>query len=243
MGGSQLETGISNQAHKASLGESLVAARERRGLSRETVVQQAHIPAHYLRMLEDDDYRLISDQLYLLPFLRKYANFLNIDPDETAMRLLHEVQRIDDSPPPVLLDEPLNAIQHYRRRNWSKPIMFGGLIAVIIGAYIAQSRHKDADSIPTPTLEPPQTAIVSPSLSASEGAPNSFLATESASATSLSQPHSSSSQQSISGTTTPMRGSTQAVNQEMMVPVVSRNRQLSNSSRGRNPGARQVARH
>jgi len=243
VGGNQLETETLNQERKTSLGESLVAARERRGLSRETVMQQAHIPAHYLRMLEDDDYRLISDQLYLLPFLRKYANFLDIDPDETAMRLLHEVQRVENSPPPVRLDEPLDVIRRYRRRNWSKPIMFGGLIAVIIGAYIAQSRHKDADTIPAPTLQPPQAAVVSPPSSASEGAPNSFPATQSANAASVSQQHSSGAQQPISGTTTPMRGGTQAVSQAMMVRVVSPNRQLSNSPRGRNPGARQVPGH
>ena len=243
MGGNQLETETLNQARKASLGESLVAARERRGLSRETVVQQAHIPAHYLRMLEDDDYQLISDQLYLLPFLRKYASFLDIDPDETAMRLLHEVQRVENSPPPVRLDEPLDVIRRYRRRNWSKPIMFGGLIAVIIGAYIAQSRHKEADTIPAPTFQPPKAAVVSPSSAVSEGAPNSFPATQSASAASVSQQHSSAAQQPISGTTIPMREGTQAVSQAMMVRVVSPNRQLPNSPRGRNPGAHQVPGH
>jgi cytoskeleton protein RodZ len=243
VGGNQLEIESLNQAHKVSLGESLVAARERRGLSRETIAQQAHIPAHYLRMLEDDDYRLISDQLYLLPFLRKYAIFLDIDPDETAMRLLHEVQRVENSPAPVRLDEPLEDIRRYRRRNWSKPIMFGGLIAVIIGAYITQSHHKDADTILAPTLQPPQAVAVLPSSSVSEEAPNSLPATQSNSAASVSQQHSSAAPQLLSGTPTLMRGGTQAISQAMMVPVVSPNRQLSNLRRGRNPGARRVADH
>jgi cytoskeleton protein RodZ len=162
VGGSQVEAANAKEAQKASLGESLVAARQRRGLSRETVVQQAHIPAHYVQMLEEDDYRRISDQLYLLPFLRKYANFLDIDPDETAMRLLREVQRVENSPPPpARLADPLDE-RRYRRRNLSKPILFSGLIAVLIGAYIAQSRHEEADTTGALKLQSVQRAVASP---------------------------------------------------------------------------------
>jgi cytoskeletal protein RodZ len=210
VGGNQLQTVALNQARKVSLGESLVAAREQRGLSRETAVQQTHIPAHYLRMLEDDDYRLISDQLYLLPFLRKYASFLDIDRDEAAMHLLLEVQRADNSPSPIRLDGPLDDIRRFRRRNWGKPMMFSGLIAVIIGAYIAQSRHKDAaDTIPAPTLRSSQAALSSSSF-APKGAIDSF-AIQSAGAASV-RSHSSAAQQPTSGTTTSTRGGSQAVN-------------------------------
>jgi len=147
VGGDQSETTSNNQARKATLGQSLVAAREKRGLSRETVIHQTHIPAHYVQMLEDDDYHQISDQLYLLPFLRRYASFLEIDQDESAMRLLHEVQRIESNPSPVRLDEPVGIVRRHRRHNWTKPILFGGLIAIIIGAYIVQSRHSDMDMV------------------------------------------------------------------------------------------------
>jgi cytoskeletal protein RodZ len=156
----QLETAASKLAAKKSLGESLTGARQQRGLSRETAVEQTHIPKHYLQMLEDDDYRLISDRLYLLPFLRKYASFLEIDPDETAMRLLHDVQRVDNSPSAVRLDEPLDVARRSRPRNWSKPIMFGGLTAVIIGAYIAQARHNDAEVVTASRPQSSQAAEV-----------------------------------------------------------------------------------
>jgi cytoskeletal protein RodZ len=242
VGGNQSETATSSQAYEASLGESLVAARERRGLSREAAVQQAHIPAHYLRMLEDDDYRLISDQLYLLPFLRRYASFLDFDPDETTMRLLREVQRADNCPSPVPLDEPIDVIRHYRRRNWSKPIMFGGLIAVIIGAYIVQSHHKDADTIPASTPQSSQVTAASPSQSISGGALNSSPATQSADTASASKPHSSMGQQPVSGTATSAREAIQAVDPAMMVSVVGPNRP-SNMLRGSTPGVRQVPGH
>jgi cytoskeletal protein RodZ len=127
-----------------SLGETLSKAREGRGLSRDAVFKETRIPGDYLRMLENDDYSMISDQLYLLPFLRKYATFLALDPEEVGMRFVREVQRIDNNPPPVRMAEPLDDVRQHRRRNWAAPAMFAGLIAVVIGAYIAESRHHQA---------------------------------------------------------------------------------------------------
>jgi cytoskeletal protein RodZ len=153
-----------SQRQEASLGEFLMAARERRGLSQEAVVQETHIPAHYLRMLESDDYRLISDELYLLPFLRKYATFLQLDQEDAAMRLVREVQRVDNAPPPPRVDEPLDDIRS-RWRNWSNAAMFGGLVAVIIVAYIVQSRHNDNAEVP-PVVHSSSTEVPVPVKSA-----------------------------------------------------------------------------
>lgn len=146
VGGNRPDAARNKQGQDSSLGQSLVAARERRGLSRETVVQQTRIPAHYIRMLEDDDYNLISDRLYLLPFLRKYASFLEIDQDEIAMRLVRHVQQTDNSPPLMGSAPSFENSQRHRRRNWAGPILFGALIAVMIGAYIVQSRHSNLEA-------------------------------------------------------------------------------------------------
>jgi cytoskeletal protein RodZ len=241
VGSNHLQSTTLNQECKGSLGESLVAARERRGLSREAVVQQTHIPAHYLRMLEDDDYRLISDQLYLLPFLRKYADFLDIDQEETAMRLLQEVQRLDNSPSPVRLDEPLNETRGHRRRNWSKPIMFSGLIAVIFGAYIAQSRHKDADTVPAPSFQSPGDTVVSPSSFAPREVVDSSPAAPSVTTASVSPSYSSGAQQPTSGAATSTGEGSRAVSQAMSMRVVNHD-QPPKLQRG-NPGRRQVLNH
>jgi cytoskeletal protein RodZ len=186
----QLEIPIVGQARKASLGQFLVAARKQRGLSRETVVQQTHIPALYVQMLEDDDYRRISDELYLLPFLRKYAIFLDIDQDETAMLLLREVQLVENNPSTVRLSEPLGAVRRSRPRNWMKPIMFGALIAVIVSAYIVQSRRSDTDTVTAPKLQSSRD-LIAPS--------SSFASNETLHATSLVQAASPSVRESNSG--------------------------------------------
>jgi cytoskeletal protein RodZ len=193
-------------------------------------------------MLEDDDYRLISDQLYLLPFLRKYANFLDIDQDETAMRLLREVQRADNSQSPVRVDPPFDEIRRYQRRNWSKPIMFSALIAVIVGAYIAQSHHKDADTISSPPLQSPQGALVSPSSSASHGAVNSLPVAQSVSTDFVNRSHSHVSQQTISGRTTSAPEGTQTGHQAITVRIV-RGDAPTKLTQGNNPHDRPDLNH
>jgi cytoskeletal protein RodZ len=122
-----------------SLGTVLTGARERRGWSIAEALKETRIPDHYLRMMESNDYSMISDQLYVLPFLRRYAICLKLDPEELTTRFVREVQRADNAPPsraiePIEMDKP-------KRRNWTKPVLAAGLIAMIAAAWILQSHH------------------------------------------------------------------------------------------------------
>lgn len=47
----------------------------------------------FLRALEEDDYRLLPDELYLLGFLSDYAIFLGLDPQAVAARFREQVRR------------------------------------------------------------------------------------------------------------------------------------------------------
>jgi hypothetical protein len=124
-----------------SLGAFLIAARERRGLTAAEVVAETRLPAHYVRMMETNDYSEISDQLYLVPFLRRYASYLDLDQEDVAMRFVREVQRAD-SIPPARLDQPLFA-EPRRRRGWAGAIVVVGFLAVAAGVYLYESdRHR-----------------------------------------------------------------------------------------------------
>ncbi len=146
-------------AGEQSLGEALVSARERRRLSAPEAAEQTRIPAHYVKMLEASDYRLISDQLYLLPFLRKYASFLELDADEMAMRFVREVQAAERYP--VKLPDP-PAVPRTRRSGWltSAAIALFVVIALYwagVGrhhAVAASSRGVKAASEPPPVAQP-----------------------------------------------------------------------------------------
>jgi len=87
--------GASNAEPEISLGQVVTEARERKGLTREQVVTEAHLPAHYVKMIETDSYGMISDQLYLVPFLRRYATFLGLDAEDVASRFVRDVQHAE----------------------------------------------------------------------------------------------------------------------------------------------------
>jgi cytoskeleton protein RodZ len=96
------------------VGQILVEARTRRGLSAEDITAQTRIPALYLKAIETDNYGLISDQLYLLPFLRRYASFVGLDPEDAALRFIHDVQRAETNV--VRMSEPITMVTSRKRR-------------------------------------------------------------------------------------------------------------------------------
>ncbi|MGH8013483.1 MAG: helix-turn-helix domain-containing protein [Candidatus Binataceae bacterium] len=132
----------------SNLGKLLVAAREKRALSRDEVVNQTRIPANYLRMMESSDYAPIADQLYVVPFLRRYAVFLGLDPEETAMRFVREVQRADNAPSGRMY-EPVVVAR--KRRSRFLPIMLVVVLFVVVAwlLRIELQRHQESGSMAT----------------------------------------------------------------------------------------------
>ncbi len=130
-----------------TLGADFSAARERRGRSREDVARETRIPAHYVRMIESDDYSMIADQLYMLPFVRRYAAYLAIDQDEAAMRFVREVQRADSNPAPRL-DHPLDVVAPKRSRR-SGAIVVIAIVVILAGLYfyVSPRQRQAADSV------------------------------------------------------------------------------------------------
>ena len=134
------ESSKGNGDLEPGLGKMLAAARESRGMSRAQVAAETRIPAHYLQMIESSDYGLISDQLYLMPFLRRYAAFLKIDGEEVAMRFVREVQRAEGAAAMPRLSEPL-AVHDRKRIQWGRIALIISLAAAIVILYIIASRH------------------------------------------------------------------------------------------------------
>jgi Helix-turn-helix domain len=114
------------------VGQLLVEARTRRGLSAEDITAQTRIPALYLKAIETDNYGLISDQLYLLPFLRRYASFVGLDPEDTASRFIHDVHRAESNV--VRMSEPIRMVtrKRHRLRGFAIGVVLAACAAVLI---------------------------------------------------------------------------------------------------------------
>ncbi|MDI6793366.1 MAG: DUF4115 domain-containing protein [bacterium] len=74
-----------------SLGEILQANRKEKGISLEEAARGIHISQKYLKALEDGAYDLIPGETYLYGFLRSYAAFLSLDPEEIGLLAREEI--------------------------------------------------------------------------------------------------------------------------------------------------------
>ncbi len=64
------------------LGDKLRKARESKGYSLREVSEKTHMSPKFLEALEEEDFSSFSSETYILGFLRNYAEFLNLDPEE-----------------------------------------------------------------------------------------------------------------------------------------------------------------
>lgn len=80
------------------LADQLRQKREEKGLSLKDVQSQTRIPELYLHILEGrGNPRLLADTLYLIPFLRTYSSFLELDPGVTVAQFLADLPKYQDA--------------------------------------------------------------------------------------------------------------------------------------------------
>lgn len=67
-----------------TLGERFRAAREARGLSLSDAAEQIRIRSVYLAAIEDENWSAVGAPVYVRGFLRTYARYLGLDPEEAV---------------------------------------------------------------------------------------------------------------------------------------------------------------
>jgi hypothetical protein len=87
------------------VGELLVVARERKGVTLERAERETKIRARHLAALENDDATSLPAPVYAKGFLRNYALYLGLDPDEMVMRWRNE-QETPRRPPAIAVEPP-----------------------------------------------------------------------------------------------------------------------------------------
>jgi cytoskeleton protein RodZ len=122
-----VELGADAAESEPSLGQVITEARERKGLSRDQVAGETHLPMYYVKMIETDSYDLISDRLYLVPFIRRYATFLGLDAEEIASRFVSEVQHAEANV--VRISQEITMVT--KRAGGGSRIAFAVLIAAV----------------------------------------------------------------------------------------------------------------
>jgi cytoskeletal protein RodZ len=119
------------------VGETLEAARERKGVDLYRAERDTKIRLRYLAALEDGDWDELPAPVYTKGFLRNYAIYLGLEPDEILDRWREEMEqmrtatRVAVAPPPMPLVEPGG-----RRFTLSPALIVAGLVVVVIALFI-----------------------------------------------------------------------------------------------------------
>ncbi len=82
-----------------SLGQKLREAREQHNYSLEQVARDTHISKQYLEALEGEDFSIIPGETYVIGFLRNYAEYLSLNPEELVT--LYKNIKIQEQPLPM----------------------------------------------------------------------------------------------------------------------------------------------
>lgn len=82
-----------------SLGNKLKTCREEKGLSLDFISREINISSRYLEALEKEDFSGFPGEPYVLGFLRNYADYLGLNPDE--LQSLYRSLKLQEQPIPV----------------------------------------------------------------------------------------------------------------------------------------------
>lgn len=115
------------------VGEVLRQQRESRSLSLEDVRSALGIPLHYLQAMESGKSRLVADEFYLIPFLRRYAEFLDLDPAVTVAQFLGDAAREESR------GGAIKGVDAEQANQWLW-IAIGGAIVVIVALWLILGR-------------------------------------------------------------------------------------------------------
>ncbi len=114
----------------AALPERLYAARERKGVDLYRAERDTKIRARYLAALERGDYRELPGAVYTKGFLRNYALYLGLDPDEILTQWRRERGDLGPAAPVIAVPRPLAAPR--RGLTFSPGVVVAALLTVVV---------------------------------------------------------------------------------------------------------------
>ncbi len=165
------------ERHRMSdLGQWLREAREARGLSLAEVEEATRIRQAFLSALEADDWSSLPNEVVGRGFLRNYARFLGLDPDELVARRAAEQAEAAEAFPIVSQPRPVDyrpidfdlKLGDSPRRPWRWWSATGLVLVIlaIIAWWLAVSRPGLLVALgPQPTATPMPTSIAQLALS------------------------------------------------------------------------------
>ena len=143
-----------------TLPERLYAARERKGVDLYRAERDTKIRARYLGALERGDYKELPGAVYTKGFLRNYALYLGLDPDDVLAQWRKERGDVKEPAPAIVVPRPIAAPR--QGLTFSPSLVVAALLTVVIvvfGVYLGVQVLRFAKP-PTIAVTQPATAVI-----------------------------------------------------------------------------------
>ncbi len=143
-----------------SLPDRLASARDRKGVDLLRAERDTKIRARYLAALERGDYRDLPGAVYTKGFLRNYAVYLGLDPEDVLRQWRRE--RGDLTPTEVVTIAPRAMVETPRTLTFSPSVVVAALMTfgvILFGFYLAVQLLRFAKP-PVLAVTNPVTAVV-----------------------------------------------------------------------------------
>jgi len=143
-----------------SLPERLYAARERKGVDLYRAERDTKIRARYLGALERGDYKDLPGAVYTKGFLRNYALYLGLDPEDVLAQWRRERGDGKEQPPAIVVPRAIAAPR--KGMTFSPGVVVAALLTVVIvafGVYLGLQVLRFTKP-PTIALTQPATAVI-----------------------------------------------------------------------------------
>lgn len=138
-----------------ALPDRLASARERKGVDLLRAERDTKIRARYLAALERGDYRELPGAVYTKGFLRNYAVYLGLDPEDVLRQWRRE--RGDQTPTEAVVIAPRTIVEGPRTLTFSPSVVVAALMTfgvILFGIYLAFQLLRFA--------KPPTLAVTNP---------------------------------------------------------------------------------
>jgi hypothetical protein len=144
------------------LGGRLQSAREERELSLQQVAEATRIPLNYLVALENESFDVFTSDLHTRGFLRNYASFLDLDPEEITD--LYDQSGATPHPKKGASPVVAPAVGRVGRSMLGTDILLGLVVMALLalGAYSVYVRQNHVEVTPTPGPPPIPTVMPMP---------------------------------------------------------------------------------
>jgi cytoskeletal protein RodZ len=143
-----------------NLPERLFTARERKGVDLYRAERDTKIRARYLAALERGDYKELPGAVYTKGFLRNYALYLGLDPDDVLLQWRRERGEIREPEPVIVVPRPISAPR--KGLTFSPAVIVAAIMTVAVAAfavYLVMQIQRYVEP-PTIAVTQPRSAVV-----------------------------------------------------------------------------------